>query len=151
MAGDFADVLYPCARNTQKILMDLQFIDAVDVEIPGKDQINGLSHFSCKTVFYGKHSSVTVTFSNRVIGGLEIPAGYPCAVRKDPSGCDVGKGAFHTAVSHFQSTLHPMLIGPGERHEIFQIVDVISFENIVFNSCRIRGNHLIFPALIQNG
>ena len=151
MAGDFADILYSCTGDAQKILMNLRFIDSVDVEISGKDQINGLSHFSCKTVFDGKHSGIAVTFDNRVVGGLEIPAGYSCAVGKDPSGCDMGKGTFHTTVSYLQSALNPVLIGPGEGHEIFQIVDVISFENIVFDLCGIGCNHLIFPFLIQNG
>ena len=151
MTGDLPDIFYNCTGNTQKILMNFQFIDAVDIKITGENQIHGLTHFSRVAVFNGKHSHVTGSADHCVIGGLKIPAGDPLAVRKNPACGNMGESAFHTAVGYFQTVLHTVLVGPGEGHQIFEIIDVIALDCFIFNLGCIGSDYLILPFLVQNG
>ena len=150
MTGYFLDILYGCAGDTQKILMNLKFIDSIDEQATGEDEINCLSNLTGIAVFDRKHSHITFAADNRIISSLEVSAGNSIAFRENSSCCNMSKGSFDATVGNLQTILHPVLIRTGYRHQMFEIVDVVAFQYLILNKCGVLCNHRIFSVLVKD-
>ena len=62
----------------------------------------------------------------------------------------MGKRAFHTAVCHAQTALHPVLIRTGDTHHIFEPVDIIAAKRLILNARRVCFNHGFLALGIEN-
>ena len=62
----------------------------------------------------------------------------------------MGKCAFNSAVSNFQSALHTVLVCTGNCHKIFNIIDIISFDYFIFYQSGILFNNRFFSLGVIN-
>ena len=150
MAGDFLNILHGSVGEPQQILVDLQLVDAVDVETARENEVDGLPHLAGVAVFDGQHRRVALSVHHGVVGGLKIAVRHPIAVGENAACGDVGERPLHAAVRHREAALHTGLIGAGDRHHVLDVVDVIPFQHLVLHQRGVTGDHRLFAGGIED-
>ena len=100
MAGHPLNVLHGRSGNAQKILVDLQLIDPVDIKQTGEDKIQRFPHLTGIAVLNRQYGHVAVAVDHRRIGRPKIAVRNALPLRENASRGDMGKGPLHAAVGH---------------------------------------------------